>query len=66
MGDRSKAAEELKHAFDKVVAATNNPEAMQRAISEAKKKVDQLIQGAGNDEHQDRQNKDQPHQAGRG
>ncbi len=63
MGDMQSKAEEVKKAFDKVVAATNNPEAMQRAISEAKKKVDQLIQGAGNDEHQ---NKDQPHQAGRG
>jgi hypothetical protein len=66
MGDRNKAGEEVKAAFDKIVQATNNPEAMQRAISEAKKKVDQLTQGAGNDEHQDRQNKDQPHQAGRG
>ena len=49
MGDKQSKADEVKAAFDKVVQATNNPEAMQRAITEAKKKVDELMQ-SGNDD----------------
>jgi RNase P/RNase MRP subunit p30 len=47
MADVRNAAQQVKTALDKIAAAKNNPEQLQQAITDAKTKVDQLIQQAG-------------------
>jgi len=47
MANLRDAAQQVKQALDKITQAKNNPEQVQQAVNDAKQKLDQLIQQAG-------------------